>query len=123
MPGGKRKLAQLFTSQMKIDGDGTTLKRILSGSVGFATPACTLEGAGGGTCVVSEVTIANLSSCDMLFANAEGLSACLRFDHVLAGDGQASIITRTFSACATGDGLDARTGSGGGVLRYIAFKL
>ena len=71
MPGGKRKLAQLFTSQMKIDGSGTTIKRMLAGSVAFATPGCAVEGQDANACVICEATIANLTADDAIVGSVE----------------------------------------------------
>ncbi len=118
MTGGKRKLAQLFTSEMKIDGSGTTLKRILAGSATIAISGSLTDAADTGACAVTEVTIANLSPCDMLFGSVEGLSACVTYGHVIAGDGQASVVTHYAASIASGsmDGANA-------TLRYIAFKL
>ena len=121
MTGGKRKLAQLFTSQMKVDGSGTAIKRLLAGSVGFAQPGCVTDAAELEACTIAEVTISNLSPCAIMVANAEGLSGCWRYDSVIAGDGQASVVLMLTSLSqATGASIDARSG---GVLRYIAFNV
>jgi hypothetical protein len=117
MPGGKRKLKQLFTSRMQMGANGTTVTKIMTGSVGFATAGCA-DTAVHTACIVAEVTISNLSSCAMMLGTAEDMSACFRYDGVLAGDGQASIVYR-YSGC--GASVDARPGTTGGTLRYIAF--
>ena len=121
MPGGKRRLKQLIVGYLQLGANGTELEKMMSGSVGFATPACDLVGDSADACIIAEVTIANLSSCAMIVGNVEDLSACLRFDNVIAGDGQASIVLRTNSASTNSGALDARTGVSGGTLRYIAF--
>ncbi|MHA2062948.1 MAG: hypothetical protein ACXABY_01060 [Candidatus Thorarchaeota archaeon] len=117
MPGGKRRLKQLFTGNMQVGGDGTSISEVLSGSVAFATAGCAGT-AVHGACSVAEVTIAGLNSCAIMIANAEDMSACFTFSGVLAGDGQASVVYR-YSGC--GASADAR--ASGGVLRYIAFGL
>ena len=123
MPGGKRKLAQLFTSQMQVDGSGTIVKRMLSGSVGFATAGLDEAAADMGACYIAEVTIANMSPCDMLMGTVWGMSACYKFNgELMAGDGQASIVYRFIGSPVSGS-VDPRTGATGGTFRYIAFKL
>jgi hypothetical protein len=118
MPGGKRRLKQVLVGGLQVGADGTNLTEIISGSVGFATSGCadtTVQTA----CLVAEVTIDGLNSCAIMLANAEGMSACYRYDGVLAGDGQASVVYR-YSGC--GASVDPRTGTTGGTLRYIAFN-
>jgi hypothetical protein len=118
MPGGKRKLKQLFTSRMQMGAEGTEIAKIMSGSVGFATAGCAAT-AVHNACSVAEVTIANLSPCAMIVGTVQGMSACFRFQgEVIAGDGQASVVYR-YAGC--GASVDPRTGTTGGTLRYIAF--
>jgi hypothetical protein len=118
MPGGKRKLAQLFTSRTKTGVDGDWISEVKAGSIAFATAGCA------GTqvhnaCAVAEVTISGLSACSLMIGNVEGMSACFRFQgEVLAGDGQASLVYR-YAGC--GASADAR--ASGGTLRYIAFNI
>ena len=116
MPGGKRKLKQLFTTGMQIGANGVNIKQILTGSVGFATTGCastTVDNA----CMVAEATITNLSACDMIIGSVWGMSACLMYNgEIRAGAGQASIVYR-YAGC--GASVDSYTGT----LRYIAFKL
>ncbi|MHA2063204.1 MAG: hypothetical protein ACXABY_02365 [Candidatus Thorarchaeota archaeon] len=118
MPGGKRRLKQLFVGQMQSGANGTAINKIMTGSVGFATAGCA-DTQVHNACAVAEVTIANLSPCAMMLGNVEGMSACFRFQgEVIAGDGQASLVYR-YSGC--GASVDPRTGATGGTLRYIAF--
>lgn len=118
MPGGKRRLKQLFVGQLQQGADGTALTKMMAGSVGFATAGCantTVHNA----CLVAEVTITDLSSCAIMVGNVEGMSACFRFQgEVMAGDGQASVVYR-YSGCSSS--VDPRTGTTGGTLRWIAF--
>ncbi len=120
MTGGKHKLAQLFTSEMKVDEDGTTVRRILSGSAVVTIPASAMEGAGVsvGLCAVTEVTIADLSACDIIIGNVEGLSACITYGHTIAGAGTASVVTHVAPSIVA-----ALMDAGTATLRYIAFKL
>ena len=117
MPGGKRKLKQLFTSGMQVGNSGneTFVTEIIAGSVGFATAGCA-DTAVSGACSVAEVTITGLSPCSMMIGNAEDMSACFTYSAVIAGDGQASVVYR-YAGC--GASVDAR--ASGGVLRFIAF--
>ena len=120
MPGGKRKLKQLFTSQAQIGAVGIPAKQILTGSVGFATTGCA-DTAVTNACSVAQVTIANLNSCDVMIGSVYGMSACFMFNgEILAGDGQASIVYR-YAGC--GASVDPRAGTTGGTLRYIAFEI
>ena len=116
MPGGKRRLKQLFTGGMKIGATGINSKKILSGSVSFATTGCadtTVTNA----CSVAEATITNLGPCDIMLGTVWGMSACFMFNgEVLAGDGQASIVYR-YAGC--GGSADSSTAT----LRYIAFQI
>ena len=120
MPGGKRRLAQLFTSKTKTGEDGTWIDKIMTGSVAFATSGQVVDAVETGACYISEATIANLSACSMIFGVAEGLSASLRYDGVIAGAGTASIVLRLLNASTlTGASIDPRPS--GQILRYVAF--
>ena len=119
MPGGKRKLAQLFTSRTKTGANGTWLTKVMSGSVGFAVVGAAMDAADSNACTIVEVTISNLSSCAMMFGNVTGLSACLRDGpQLIAGDGQASIVLRMNASPYSGS-MDGR--ASGAVLRWVAF--
>lgn len=116
MPGGKRKLKQLFTSQMQMGADGTAITEIMTGSATIATAGCAGTQVHG-ACAVAEVTISNLTACSMMVGQLTGMSACFRFDgEIIPGAGTASVVYR-YSGC--GASADAR--ASGGTLRYIAF--
>ena len=122
MPGGKSKLAQLFTSQLEVSksGDGISIHQILSGSA-------TIAGGGGvsgcaalnhNACVIGEITVSDLSPCDMLFVSVWETTACLNYKgEALAGDGQASIVMR-YAGCSAS--MDK---GWSGTARYIALKV
>ena len=119
MPGGKRKLAQLFTSKVKTGANGTWINQILSGSVAFDTAGLDEAAADMGACYIAEVTITNMSPCDMLMGTVWGMSACYKFNgELLAGDGQASIVYRFVGSPVSGS-VDANSN---GLLRYINLK-
>lgn len=124
MPAGKRTLKQLFTTGMQIGTVDTTAysSQLLTGSVGFATTGCVGDDTSiHGGCGVAEVTIANLGACDVIVGTVYGMSACLMYNHeIRAGAGQASIVIR-YAGCAAS--VDARPGTTGGTLRYIAFTI
>ena len=118
MPGGKRRLKQLFTAGMQIGATGINTTQILSGSVAFATSGCAAT-AVDNACLIAEVTISDLNSCDIMLGSVWGMSGCFMFNgEILAGDGQASLVYR-YAGC--GASVDARTA--GGTLRYIAFQI
>ena len=119
MPGGNSKRAQLFTSKTKTGKDGTWIGEIHSGSVAVVVPGAAMDAVETNTCSIVEVTISNLSSCAMMLGNVTGLSACVKYNGIIAGDGQASVVLMTTNAStATGGGsMDGRTS----LLRYIAF--
>ncbi len=120
MTGGKRRLKQIFSACLQAGDDGTAMQQSLAGSVGFATAGCA-DTAVQGACTVAEVTITSLNPCDILLGAVWGMSACFMFKgELLAGDGQASIVYR-YSGC--GSSVDARPGTTGGTLRYIALEL
>ena len=120
MPGGKRKLKQLFSGCVQVGIDGIANTQSLAGSIGFATTGCA-NTAVMNACVIAEVTIDGLNSCDILLGSVWGMSACFLFNgELLAGDGQASIVYR-YSGC--GSSVDPRTGTTGGTLRYIALGI
>ena len=116
MPGGKRRLKQLFSGCVQVGITGIATKQSLAGSVGFATTGCsdeTLMNA----CSVAEVTIDGLNPCDILLGSVWGMSGCFLFNgELLAGDGQASIVYR-YSGCSSS--ADPWTGT----LRYIALEI
>ena len=119
MPGGKRKLAQLFTSRVKTGAVGDWITKVKSGSVAFATSGQLQAGIETGTCYISEATITDLSACSMIIGTVEGLSASLQFDGIIAGAGTASIVLRLRSASTVSGSVDPRPT--GQILRYIAF--
>jgi len=116
MPGGKRKLKQLFTSQMQMGANGTAVSQILAGSVAFTGGVW--PGGGDtvtGSPVTVEVTISNLAEGDVILGSVSAISACTDFrGEILAGTGQASLILRY---AGSGASVDPYTGT----LRYIAF--
>ena len=117
MPGGKRRLKNLFTTGIQVGANGTAAAQILVGSAVFATAGCaaTLDT---GACVVAEVTISNLVAQDYIVGSVSAMSACWRFNgELMAGTGKASLVYR-YSGCAAS--VDAATI--GGTLRYIAIK-
>ena len=116
MPGGKRKLKQLFSGCVQVGTEGIANLQVLAGSIGFATTGCA-DSTVMNACVVAEVTIDNLNPCDIMLGSAWGMSGCFLFNgELLAGDGQASIVYR-YSGC--GSSADAKTGT----LLYIAFEI
>ena len=123
MPGGKERLNSLFTTRLQLGADGTdSVLQILSGSAtitgGAGKSACELRVSGINSCVIGEITVANLNSCDMLVVNVWGPTACLMYNgEALAGDGQASIVMRY-----TGSSVSMDSGWGG-TARYIAFQI
>ncbi len=123
MPGGKERLNTFITSRLQVGVNGTdSILQILSGSAtitgGAGKSACELRDLGINSCVIGEITVANLNPCDMLFANVWGPTACLVYSgEALAGDGQASLVMRY-------TGSNASMDSGwGGTARYIAFQI
>lgn len=123
MPGGKERLNSLFTTRLQLGADGTdSVTQILSGSAtivgGLGKSACEARVTGINSCVIGEITVANLNPCDMLFVNVWGPTACLVYNgEALAGDGQASIVMRY-------SGSNVSMDSGwGGTARYIAFQI
>ena len=120
MPAGKRKLKQLFVGGMQIGKTGINHTQLLTGSVGFATTGCA-NTAAWNACSVAEVAITNLGACDIVVGTVWGMSACYMYNHeILAGDGQASIVYR-YAGCSSS--VDARAGTNGGTLRYIALTI
>ena len=120
MPGGKRKLKQVFTGCVQVGISGIANLQVLAGSVGFATTGCA-NTADMNACIIAEVDITALNPCDILLGSVWGMSGCFLFNgELLAGDGQASIVYR-YSGC--GSSADPRTGTTGGTLRYIAFEI
>ncbi|MHA2135265.1 MAG: hypothetical protein ACW99J_15500 [Candidatus Thorarchaeota archaeon] len=119
MPGGKRRLTQLFVGRTKIGANGTQLTQILSGSVSVAGPVYAGGASGNsGSAETKALTIANLGANDqIMLAISSGLSACVAFNgEVSAGAGSA---TMTFRYAGSGASVDPYTC----VVRYIAFKL
>ncbi len=119
MPGGKRRLAQLFTSRTKTGVNGNWIGQVLSGSVSVSGPVY----AGGassnsGSAETVALTIANLVANDQVVLSiSSGLSACVLYNgEVSAGAGSA---TMTLRYAGSGASVDPYTV----VARYIAFKL
>lgn len=120
MPGGKRRLKQLFSGCVQVGIDGIAIRQSLAGSVGFATTGCA-DTTPMNACAVAEVTIEGLTPCEMLLGSVWGMTACFLFKgELLAGDGQASLVYR-YSGC--GSSVDPLTGTTGGTLRYIALRV
>ena len=119
MPGGKRRLTQLFVGRFQSGANGTELTQILSGSVSIAGPVFAGGASGGsGSPETVALTIANLIANDQVVASiSSGLSACVLYNgEVSAGAGSA---TMTLRYAGSGASVDPYTL----VVRYIAFKL
>ena len=116
MPGGKRRLKQLFVGRTQTGANGTAITKILTGSVGISVSGQVVAAGNFNACFITEATIANLSACAMIIGNVEGLSACLIYRGILAGAGTASVVLGLSASNSSGS-IDPRSA----VLRYIAF--
>lgn len=117
MPGGKRKLKQLFVGQIQSGASGTAITQILAGSVSFTGPVF----AGGASSVsgskeTAELTITSLDACSVMLYSVSGLSACVSTGEILAGAGTASLI---FEYSGSGASTDPYSG----VVRYISISV
>ena len=120
MPGGKRRLRQLFTSALKVGtaSEGTWIKDIMGGSVTVTTPVFT--GTTTGSIASTNATITGLTASHTLLATVNSgcaQSGCIVFAGACAMLNSANFYWAYIAACG-GPAVAAGTVT----MRYLAFK-